>query len=392
MTKHSIFTIIFFCFLGLLYSQSLHAETKNTAYGDIKLYQVKKIKSNNSITIAGTVAANKSAQLTAQIPGRILSITGQEGDRYYKGTKLLRIDDSALKAKLDAAYAQREAAVAAIRNARVQLHREVSSPRSSSTGSAPGGMAMPSMMDQMFFSPMQSGMGMRDRDMERNSDIISRETQVASANTKLKQADAQIKEIQANLRDAYSQAPFDGVIEKVFVEVGDTVQPGMPLIKFSATAGYKVEVDIPARLIDNLRDKMSISVRLDGKDKKIQGHISRIFPVANAQDHTVRIEITLPSNITATAGMYSEVFVQDNGSQVSKQLVVPDSSIIMKSGIALIHVVSDEGKNRLKIVRLGSKLANGDVVILSGVKENERIIINPPPGLKSGSQIIQPAS
>jgi multidrug efflux pump subunit AcrA (membrane-fusion protein) len=66
-----------------------------------------------SINIAGTVAALKTAQLTAQVPGRIIFIAGQEGDRFRQGDELIRIDDSALRAKLDAAVAQRDAALAA---------------------------------------------------------------------------------------------------------------------------------------------------------------------------------------------------------------------------------------------------------------------------------------
>ena len=49
-----------------------------------------------------------------------------------------------------------------------------------------------------------------------------------------------IEEIDAKLRDAKSLAPFDGVITKKFIEVGDTVQPGQPLIDFSESAALIV--------------------------------------------------------------------------------------------------------------------------------------------------------
>ncbi|MGB0768553.1 MAG: hypothetical protein ACPGYV_12700, partial [Phycisphaeraceae bacterium] len=57
------------------------------------------------------------------------------------------LPQAALLARREAAVASRDAAAADIRNARVQLDRELYSPRSNSSGSAPGGMGMPAMMD-----------------------------------------------------------------------------------------------------------------------------------------------------------------------------------------------------------------------------------------------------
>ncbi len=154
-------------------------------------YQIMTVKRELTpltIDIAGTVAARKTAQLTAQIPGRIRQIAGQEGDRFNRGNELISIDDSALRAKLDAAVAQRDAALASMRNANVQLYREVRSPQSTAGSTAPGGMGMPSMMDQAFTNPMQNMMGMRNRGAERHSDVVNRQTQVAQANTEYKQA------------------------------------------------------------------------------------------------------------------------------------------------------------------------------------------------------------
>jgi len=377
------------CLFSITYSyaDTVGADSLQVSGPKYALYEVKRSQGTHRVTIAATVAANQSAQLTAQVPGRVLSITGKEGEQFSKGSPLIKLDDNALKARLDAAYAQRESALAAIRNARVQLHREVNSPQSSSTASAPGGMGMPSMMDYMFVSPMQNTMGMRDRGMERTSDIISRETQVANANTSLKQADAQIKEIQASIRDSVSIAPFDGVVEKVFVETGDTVQPGMPLIVFTATSGYKVEAHVPQRLAANLTQNMPIAVRLDGKGEHFMAPISRIFPVANAQDHTIKIEIALTQMSNLTAGMYAEIAIEDKTVSSRPQLIIPNTAIINKSGLHLVHVVADDGKNRMRIIRVGDDLGNGYSSVLSGIQENDRIIANPSPGLKSGTQI-----
>ncbi len=351
-----------------------------------RLYTVAREAVPVSINIAGTVAAIKTAQLTAQVPGRVIFIAGQEGDRFGEGDELVRIDDSALRAKLDAAVAQRDAALAAIRNSHVQLQRELVNPRSEAAGQAPGGMGMPAMMDQMFTNPMQNMMGMRSRGNERYSDVISRETQVAQATTQHKQAEAQIKEIQAALRDARTLAPFGGVIETLFVEMGDTKQPGQPLLTFSETSAFQVNADVPVRLRPGLREGMHLQVRLDGRGQPIPARISRIFPVADPTQHTVRVEMDLPLGTVTTVGQYAEVQVPDQNVSRSTNLYIPETAVVRKGGLPLVFAVGEDGKTRLRVVRLGER-AGDKFTVLSGVHEGDRVVADPTPGLRSGTQV-----
>jgi RND family efflux transporter MFP subunit len=364
----------------------------NSFAADFDLQTVKRQQVSLHIAIAGTVSARKSVQLAAQIPGRIQHIAGQEGDRFQQGDLLVQIDDNALRAKLDAAVASRDAALAAIRNANMQLNREIYSPQSRASGQAPGGMGMPAMMDQMFTNPMQNVMGMRDRGAERGSDLVSRETQVTQATTQHKQAEAQIREIQASLRDARSMAPFSGVVETVHVEVGDTVQPGQPILDYSETNGYQVDVDVPSRLRPDLREGDLLAVRLDGSDPAIKGMLSRIFPVADPRQHTVRVELDLPMGTIATVGQYAEVSVPDRKVQSVANLVIPKSSVIKKGGLPLVYTVGDDGRTRLRVVRLGENLGIDQCVVLSGLREGDMIVNNPPPGLTAGVQVTSPES
>jgi RND family efflux transporter MFP subunit len=357
------------------------------AAADLELYTVKREQVAVHIAIAGTVSARKAVQLTAQIPGRIQQIAGQEGDRFTQGELLVRIDDRALRAKLDAAIANRDAARASIRNANMQLRRELYAPQSRSTGQAPGGMGMPPMMDQMFTSPMQDMMGMRDRGIEQDTDLVARETQLAQANTQYKQAEAQIKEIQAALRDARSMAPFSGVVETLFVEEGDTVQPGQPILNFSETGGFQVEADIPARIRAGLREGDLLAVRLDGVDPAIKARISRIFPVADPRQHTVRVEMELPQGTGATVGQYAEVQVPDMRAQRVSDLVIPHTAVIHKGGLPLVYVVGNDGLTRLRVIRLGENLGTGYAIVLSGIREGDLIVNNPPPGLTAGVSV-----
>jgi RND family efflux transporter MFP subunit len=242
-------------------------------------------------------------------------------------------------------------------------------------------------MDQMFTNPMQNMMGMRNRGAERGSDLVARETAVAQATTQLKQAQAQIKEINAILRDTKSVAPFNGVIEKVHVEEGDTVQPGQPMITYSEQAGYQVRADVPQRLRAGLVEGMPIAVKLDGEGPSILTRISRIFPTADPTQHTVRVELDLPPGSGATAGQYAEVSVPDLSYSQSSDIVIPKTSVIRKGGLPLVFGVGSDGRARLRVVRLGEDVGSKMCVVLSGVREGDLLVDNPPPGLRSGTLV-----
>lgn len=365
------------------------AANAETAAGDYQLYKVTREPIALTLSFAGTVSADKTLQLTAQMPGRIADIAGQEGDSFGAGTILVELDDSALLARLEAAIASRDAALADRRNARVQLDRELFSPRSNSSTAAPGGMGMPAMMDQFLTNPMQNVIGLRNRGTELRSDLVGAETALAQATTRMKSAEANIKEIQSMLRDTQGIAQFAGVIQKVHVEIGDTVQPGQPLLDFSESDTLVVEADLPVRLSRTLQLGQPLDVVLQGSEP-LQAPVSLIHPVADPRQNTVRIELLLPAQSSATPGQYVEIRVPDTASNLPAQLAIPQSAIVTKGGLPLVYAVGRDGKARLRVVRLGNAPDPQTRVVLSGVNDGDLLVENPPPGLRSGTQIVAP--
>mgnify|MGYP002064309668 CR=1 FL=1 len=168
---------------------------------------------------------------------------------------------------------------------------------------------MPAMMDQMFTNPMQNMMGMRSRGTELRSDLVNAETALAQARTRMRSAEANIAEIDSLLRDTKGIAQFSGVIQDVHVEVGDTVQPGQPLLDFSESAALKVEADLPVRLSRTLQPGQTLDVAIG--ERVLQAPVSRIHPVADPRQNTVRIELELDIASGATPGQYVEIRVPE---------------------------------------------------------------------------------
>ncbi len=378
--------------VGLVVTVQVAPATESDAIPGLHIVPVTRQQADLTVSIAATVTPFRTVQLTAQMPGRVKRITGREGDTFAQGAVLIELDDAALLARRESAFAAREAALAAIQSAQVQYQQELYSPRSDAVRTAPGGFGFPAMMDQMFGVPMQDALGMREQNVQRYTDMVDMQTRLAQARTQLRQADASIREIDARLRDTRSVAPFDGVIDKVHVEEGDTVQPGQPLVDYSQAGLFKVEADLPVHLTRHLMPGQPLPVRLDNGAEPVAARVHRIHPSADLRRHTIRIELALPPGTHATAGQYAEVLVTDHGTEVAAQLSIPASAVIHKGGMPLVFSVDDQGLAHLRVVRLGDDLGQGRVAVLSGLHEGDRVIDRPPAGLKAGQRVTAPAT
>ena len=338
-----------------------------------------------TVSIGGTVVPYKQVTLAAQIPGRVKYIAGIEGDAFKEGTLLVAIDDSELLAKRAAAYAQLASAEAELRNAGVQYSRELWSPKSKA---APGGMAIPNLFDQMFTRPAEEFMGERDQGAERSADLFASTTRIEQARSAIMRIRSEIQAIEAKLRDAKSLAPFDGVIMDKMVEVGDTVQPGVPLLRFADITWLQVELDVPARLVTGLQEMMVLkkAATFDDYAEPVDVRVAQIYPMADARRHTIKVKFDIPQGISQP-GMYAKINIPDtsHAAATGSLPVIPASAIRYRGSLPVVYVQNEEGKVELRLIREGRRLDNGMVTVLSGLAPGDRIYVNPRPGMITGS-------
>jgi RND family efflux transporter MFP subunit len=353
------------------------------------VYVVKQAEGLPTVSVGGTVIPYKEVTMAAQLPGRVKYLAGIEGDAFEDGDLLVSIDDSELMAKRQALLAQIASADAQLRNAGVQYTRELYAPRSRSS---PGGMGIPNLFDQFFTRPMEDFVGDRDQGAELSADLFASGTQIQQARTTIMQLQAELRALDSKLRDARSIAPFDGVIVKKFIEVGDTVQPGQPLINYADVEYLQVEVDIPARLRPGLREGMMLRAELDvqaragdpraGEDT-IPVRVAQIFPMADPQRHTVKVKFDLPQGVSEP-GMYAKVLVPDFNAPARINPVIPRSAIRFNGSLPGVYVLDENGNPQLRLIRVGEPTPRGGVTVLSGLRAGERILRDPAPGVTTG--------
>lgn len=333
-----------------------------------------------SVALGGTVIPYKMVNMLAQIPGDVEFLAGLEGDRFSKGDVLVKLDISSLLAKREQALTQLASAQAGYRNSIIQYQRQIVAPKSQSDDMLGG---MPSMFG-MFTDPMRSMMGQGAPGYERYSNLSGQGTQVETSANSIRQAQAAIREIDDNIENAISRAPFDGVIINKMVEVGDIVQPGMPLVSFADTRRMQVQVEVPSRLLSQLKVGAPVKVRLDRDGPLAAATVARIFPMAQTGGHTTTVKFNLAPDVDVHSGTYAEVLLQDTRRMGSSLPLIPESAIVWRGSLPAVFMVTQDNQLKMKVLRIGASTSDGRVSVISGIKPGDRILKNPSPSTQSG--------
>ncbi|MFN3786460.1 MAG: efflux RND transporter periplasmic adaptor subunit, partial [Thiothrix sp.] len=291
---------------------------------------------------------------------------------------------SQLMAKRQAIVAQIGIAQAALQNAQAQYYRELTSPRSKDISAMPG-FGLPAMFDRFAVRPFaDSFMNSYDSDTVRQADLNNATAAVNQAQGQLQQAMAQLQEIDAALRDASALAPFEGIIMEKMVEVGDTVQPGQPLVKFGYVKYKRLRADVPSGLVGNLSQDMLLPARIDGSTNTTV-RVAEIFPIADPNRHTVTVKFDIPMEIPTAPGMYAEIYVPDSKKGNNPIVVIPKTALIKGTSLPGVLLVTNNNTSELRMVRLGADQDGGSKVeVVSGLQPGDKIINDPPAGAASG--------
>lgn len=362
--------VAFFC--AVLSCSSLQAA---------EIVSVETSNSRIQTVLGSSVIPYKEVTLSAQIPGVLKYFAGEVGSSYQQGAVLTQVDEAQLVAKRNAVLAQIQNAQSLLQSAQAQYQREIISPRSRDIGAMPG-FGMPAMMDNFITRPMADMMlNNYDSDMGRYSDLVTSASGVSQARGSLQQAYSQLQEIDAALLNAKGIAPFEGVILQKMAEVGDTVQVGQPLLRYGFVKYKRLQADVPASLMSQVTMGMVVPVKIN-RGIETMAKVSQIYPVADAEHHTVTVKFDLPVDVVAAPGMYAEIYLSNPQATDEPVVMIPRTALLSGRSLPSVLVV-ENGSSSLRLVRLGAEYGN-KVEVISGLKPGMKIMDNPPSRAVSG--------
>jgi RND family efflux transporter MFP subunit len=222
---------------------------------------------------------------------------------------------------------------------------------------------------------------------ERTKQIYERKlvakSQMDQANAALKAAKARREAARAGLGQAKEQlaytqirAPYAGIVTKRHVELGETANPGQPLMSGISLNELRIKVDVPQSLINGIRESGQAQVFLDTQTKEsVAATKVTIFPIADSGPNTFKVRLDLPPG---TPGFFPGMFVKASfrvGTQ--RQLLVPTASVVYRSEVTGVYVVDTEGSITMRQIRAGHETADGMMEVLSGLEPGEQVAQNP---------------
>ncbi len=340
--------------------------------------------------LGGYIEPLQVIHLTAQTGGRVAYVAGREGVPVMAGQIVVGLDEERLISDYRAAWSHLSSEMSGIQNAQVQLYNKLFGPATSPMGgtpfeafdrtSIPFFNAARGVVPFMGGPPLQTQTDQQRSFASRSQARSEYERQQATVVA----SQAKIDAIEAQMRDHRSIAPLQTIILAKHVNVGDTVQPGQKLMDIAQTDRLLLKVEVPARLVPELRSGMIVPVAIDGTIT-VDALVDQIFPAANKEQHTVTVKFLLPPDAPLAPGMFASAQLPEPpvAGKAVEVPVIPVSAVTYPGSLPSVFVASRDGRVELRVIRLGEMQGNR-IAVLSGLKTGEKVVTMPKRNLRSG--------
>lgn len=308
------------------HEQPAAAAPSPAAARDVKTAAAVRSGAEGEVAVPATVQARKRAALSARTPASVTELPYDEGQWVPAGAVVVRLDDAALRAATAAAEASVKAAEADLERTKTLLGK---------------GAATPRELDQAT----AAAMGAR----------------------------AQLSAAKDNLSYAALRAPFACRIAARRVNVGDVVNPGMPLIEIEGQGGLELRATVESRMAAALRPGSRLRALVDGQPSPLAAVVTAVSPAGDPTTHRFEVKADLPAASGLRAGLFGRLLVP--GVAMEPRITVPATAVFERGGLTGVFVVTDETA-RLRWVAPGAR--EGDTVeIRAGVEPGERVVLQP---------------
>ncbi|MCC6475678.1 efflux RND transporter periplasmic adaptor subunit [bacterium] len=302
------------------------------------------------ISVRGTIHAEDDAVLSSRAMGPVVRERAKPGDRVRKGDVLLEIEERMNNGMLSQATGALAQAQAAQSLAATNLRR------------------FEALFDAQACSQLEL-------DMAR--------MQFETAEGAVKQARGSVDAAGAVASESTIRAPFDGVVVEKFVNVGDLVAPGRPLIRVQTVNGRKLHFFVRAADGAHLVAGTEIECTLDNSGKRIGATIADVSPSADPMTHTIAVTAQLNDADSLSAGHAATAEIPCETTLV---VLASKSAVFSTGGLTLTTIVDQNSQARTRVVTTG-RVRGDEIEILSGLKSGDIVVLDRSGLIAEGTRI-----
>lgn len=219
--------------------------------------------------------------------------------------------------------------------------------------------------------------------------IDERRSASDQADSSLAAADANISRLRQLQAFKHVVAPFDGVITKRNVSVGDLIDAGgtgRALFVLTQTKPLRVYVYVPQAYAMQVRPGAEVMVtQAELAGQTFAGKIVRTGEALDPASRSLQAEIVLPnSEGRLRAGAYVSVKLK---LEQAEALEVPANTLLFRAEGPRIAVAGADGRVHLHAVTIGKDFGQ-TVQILGGIDKNDALVVNPADSLADGDTVV----
>lgn len=278
--------------------------------------------------LEANIEAINESTLSAQTSGRIKSIHFDVNDYVEQGALLIQLRDTQQQAGLKQAKAQLAQATALQVDSQAKLIRG---------------------------EPLYKQGALSKGEF----DTIS--AQAISAKAAVKASQAMVDQAQEQLSYTQIRAPYSGIVKNRLVQVGESVNPGTPLMTGLSLAHLRATAEIPQRFapkLNNLKD-----AKVDHQGVLIDAKKVTVFPYADPASHSFKVRVDIDSE---GQNLFPGMWVKLNIPMAEKTAIrIPKAAVLQNGELNGVYVM-DGSQAKLRQVRLGN-LQDGQYEVLAGL-------------------------
>jgi len=303
--------------------------------------------------LSGTLAAEREAQVRAQVGGQVMQVYADQGQAVRQGQPLARIDASALTDAAASAGTQVRSAELSVQLARRNYERA---------------------------QTLNQAGAMSDRDLE------TARTQLAQAQASLAGAQSTRASAAKQLGNTEVRSPINGIVATRPVSAGDIVQSGGALFTVVDPHSMRLEANVPADQLGQLHVGSTVSFTVNGyPGRTFTGTVQRIAPAADPATRQVPVVVRIPNDEgTLVSGLFAQGRVE---STVRNGILVP-ASAVDETGVAPTVLRLKAGKTERVAVQVGSRNPDTEQVeITAGLAAGDTVLVGAAVGTAPGTVV-----
>jgi membrane fusion protein, multidrug efflux system len=180
-------------------------------------------------------------------------------------------------------------------------------------------------------------------------------------------------------------APIDGKVGAILVDVGDNVTPQTAAAVVFEPGVMRVKLNVPERYLPSIVLGETVTMEVDSLGaEKFPGTISSISPYLDEKSRTAKVEVEVP-NLEGKLrhGMFGRLQIPVERREGA--IALPADAISWEGERRFVYKII-EGKLARAEVKTGIR-ADHSVEILEGVAENDRVVVGDLLTLRDGEKV-----